>query len=1831
MDAIKVQQNYLSCSEGHAAAVGTYGQIYVWGKNYYDRVKEKTVKSDSPSQSSSELNSDDDENKKKEESSESDLYFQLGFNDNEIDYIEKPVYYSLTHPLYRVNASQVQCGPNFTAIVAKEKPNVLIDEETNEDDENFAKEIDENITEQPPYNLTPEEKKNHPNIFLTNHIRQEIVAFLRSKKIEFMDYFKSRIIKESTFIDLMKTEIHSQFTTEQIRNFINFKKMRLPGKGITLRPLYELVYKCKQSRGVLYILGRKDLIIPQRHGQLSAELIKEFTLCYYLINLPESVCCAKVCCGLDFVIVLSFDGFVYSWGTKGSASLGKNRSPTCRNIKLITGLVTERVYVKDISCGFSHCMALMSSGFIMTWGNGDHGKLGNGRLENSSRPENIGADLGDIEFIKAGANSSFCKCKDGNSYFWGEANDCKFGNEIYKTYFEKPEQFTYTFDIIDIAIGKNYCVIIERVGFLNQIGKGTIVCLNKKHKELEGASFYQVAGAGNSFLALSNKGCIYSWTLENECSILGRDDSITASLPGELTICSQQFPTKDDEDEVNEEQTVKENSTKIVKVYCLEENTMLLTDKGEVIASGTNKYGQMAIAYGDIEDYSEDNGVYSTFTLIPRLSTTSKVCITSMACGAFHVIGICKDGKVLSWGANSYGQLGNKALTFSQQFPEIIVSLKSETIVQAAAGLNHSMVLNAKGQVFSFGSAENGKLGQGRLNPTVVYSTPTIIEGLNDIIQISCGASHSLALNKKKALFLWGSGWKGQIGNGKKDTVYDPVLLLINHDWEFATCGTNHTLAINSYKKIYHWGEVCFPEEELEIIQPVPIRGLEEISFKRAFASECHSAALVENGLAVYCWGKQMHKRIASAKPETNDKELCKPIVLSIPGEKISHFSIGQSHGVLVSDQGNVFTWGYTYGGRTGEPTDSKIRTKAFSGKYVDLSRYLSKGNKAEDSIKEQVIDIQLLLQNEPDELNELNIREVDKQIAIKFNDCIDKFVELTASDKNQESFFVKVEHKMLSRLQQDPFKCKLVSDGRSNNSDTENRLIFYSSLVTTYQIHVCYMFKLMTLKLDEKKKIEMLNLIYCDMEKDYRLIYTSIYLARMLLNKLLEKKNAKFPDFFEDPDAVIYKELINKIITASEVDMIKIRTFAETVIQSLSNVVHMDENGIDPNPLNCQKNTPNNTVKISNKITAYQISRNIVDRRMSKLRQLMQYFVDCFRKFVREDEFSDIITLIVKDFINKCTTKFDLKLKKFDYQIDVVLMTTHTILSMIFKPLCDAVQNPLDYYVLVENKQASSIENLNSISDSLRSFFSGIKIGASNERWYSDINEFNLINEKNLELKVELLEKIINKKPELEEMFLESMFLNSLSAFDKEITVSGRSLIRMHSITASNLEDLRVNNPSYDPLILLCKALVSVPPMKTYSHTEQLNLSLYTRALRQDQSIVRCPECEMLIPRDMAPNNFKPVIEVYDPMPPNSPVFLYTKILATGCKKIKKGNINDYLNQYKEICEEYLRDYKSVERVNSLIHCVDTIFAAENDMAIDVTDAEQKAFVEKNREKYFKNIELGCETEFKRRKHHCALQQKLTRIFDHLLDILNEKQKTSSLSLKEKKHLLFNVEYGGSNRDLERFSDSVMFSIFLNKIREYTSKKEMSINLFENLTDEMKESLRGFMKRSLSELNRKGIIKEYFIPENMKPKDIIFSFEVEGEFITMIVTHSKGRLNLCGRDEFRQEELLLYEKIPSEYIAELREEAKFLEKDKITILPSRSFAIKFGFSQMALLDMIGRMEDKIAAYIQNISISLVNIPNSKKKVDKNKTKEEKSNEEDETTRHLQAPDKNLD
>lgn len=66
------------------------------------------------------------------------------------------------------------------------------------------------------------------------------------------------------------------------------------------------------------------------------------------------------------------------------------------------------------------------------------------------------------------------------------------------------------------------------------------------------------------------------------------------------------------------------------------------------------------------------------------------------------------------------------------------------------------LLLNEKGNVYSFGTGKFGQLG---LGPEIIEcKKPSLIESLSDrvIVAIACGADHSLVVSERGELFTFG-------------------------------------------------------------------------------------------------------------------------------------------------------------------------------------------------------------------------------------------------------------------------------------------------------------------------------------------------------------------------------------------------------------------------------------------------------------------------------------------------------------------------------------------------------------------------------------------------------------------------------------------------------------------------------------------------------------------------------------------------------------------------------------------------------------------------------------------------------------------------------------------------------------------------------------------------------------------------------------------------------------------------------------------------------------------------------------------------------------------
>ena len=81
-----------------------------------------------------------------------------------------------------------------------------------------------------------------------------------------------------------------------------------------------------------------------------------------------------------------------------------------------------------------------------------------------------------------------------------------------------------------------------------------------------------------------------------------------------------------------------------------------------------------------------------------------------IACGENHTLAVSDLAEIYSWGAGQFGQLGHGVLQ-RQNIPLKINGLDSVKVVQVSAGKRHSVALNEKGQVYVWGCNDFCQLG----------------------------------------------------------------------------------------------------------------------------------------------------------------------------------------------------------------------------------------------------------------------------------------------------------------------------------------------------------------------------------------------------------------------------------------------------------------------------------------------------------------------------------------------------------------------------------------------------------------------------------------------------------------------------------------------------------------------------------------------------------------------------------------------------------------------------------------------------------------------------------------------------------------------------------------------------------------------------------------------------------------------------------------------------------------------------------------------------------------------------------------------------------------
>lgn len=170
--------------------------------------------------------------------------------------------------------------------------------------------------------------------------------------------------------------------------------------------------------------------------------------------------------------------------------------------------------------------------------------------------------------------------------------------------------------------------------------------------------------------------------------------------------------------------------------------------------------------------------IFSGVTNVPAGLTN--VAAVACGCGAQHALVLRADGTVFDWGVESPSML----LPPYEPIGDLLANapIGVTNIVSVSAGAFHCVALRADGTVLAWGDNE--------------YGQTNIPPSASNVVAISSGWYHNLALRADGHLIQWGTSYYASVGS--------PPAAASNLV-AFA-CGGNHSLALRADGKLFTWG-----------------------------------------------------------------------------------------------------------------------------------------------------------------------------------------------------------------------------------------------------------------------------------------------------------------------------------------------------------------------------------------------------------------------------------------------------------------------------------------------------------------------------------------------------------------------------------------------------------------------------------------------------------------------------------------------------------------------------------------------------------------------------------------------------------------------------------------------------------------------------------------------------------------------------------------------------------------------------------------------------------------------------------------------------------------
>jgi alpha-tubulin suppressor-like RCC1 family protein len=316
--------------------------------------------------------------------------------------------------------------------------------------------------------------------------------------------------------------------------------------------------------------------------------------------------------------------------------------------------------------------------------------------------------------------------------------------------------------------------------------------------------------------------------------------------------------------------------------------------------------------------------------------------LTAVATGSAHGCAVTTTHQVRCWGDDTVGQLGDGGAEAGAH-RAVTVRAGAGTgpltgVTSLALGDFHSCAVT-RGEVRCWGANGSGQLGDGTDTPRrrpVAVKDPAGTGRLRDVVQVTASYNTTCARLRNGQVRCWGTGLRGQLGNGTESERQLPVVVRSVAGPGALTgvaqveAGSYHVCARLTSGEARCWGENAGGQlgndDDVRRSRPVVVRNGSNtgpLTGVRRISAGGSSTCVARTDGTARCWGSNQYAQLGDGTADPARVPV--PVVTTdrFPLRNVASVDAAALHGCALLTTGRVRCWGANVFDQLGNGTEN--------------------------------------------------------------------------------------------------------------------------------------------------------------------------------------------------------------------------------------------------------------------------------------------------------------------------------------------------------------------------------------------------------------------------------------------------------------------------------------------------------------------------------------------------------------------------------------------------------------------------------------------------------------------------------------------------------------------------------------------------------------------------------------------------------------------------------------------------------------------------------------------------------------------------------------------